>query len=560
MAFPTVFINGSCDITIPSLVEVKFDDFIQHIYYTQDNRVAKHPYLKFCLLNLRLRKQALTQGSYLVSQQLNDAHLSVEELRECLTNDDDTVPRKIISMGANLQNTHPFWRDRKRELDNILYYRLKEHGDMPAYFDTMSCAEYFNQPLLQLLAKYHAEIHNECAKIVKDKMDTDFNYRRQMVLNNLHIVTTYFNARTINYYATVMKETLQYDDVWWRYEFAKSRGAIHSHAVVSSTKHANKIKDAMESDDAAEKLHKWLQTNELDSPSENVYSPGFVSMHPAGGEETVSSDGIKEWIPDKSAWAKPEGTQEPPDVSPLTQSVTDVLSNGQSLEDHYVLLVNRVALHLCNRYCLRLRRRKKDADGNKINDGKKYCRFHFGDVDPVTKDTPGKECHPFEARIEEGTHPRYEGPRDHPRLVSHIKVKLLTWLANCDTQPLIDSNMLSLLRYITGYACKGNCSTEELIQVYKYLLDNIDVNSTSRSVAQKLLMKIVGMVDISGACADYMNTGGKLYHSTRRISRMGLSGYRMFDPSAKDGQLTKSTPLDKFLSAERRSQDPNITL
>ena len=63
--------------------------------------------------------------------------------------------------------------------------------------------------------------------------------------------------------------------------------------------------------------------------------------------------------------------------------------------------------------------------------------------------------------------------------MSHIKVKLLTWLANCDTQPLIDQNLLALLHYITGYACKGNSSTEDLIQVYGYLLDNIDINATT---------------------------------------------------------------------------------
>jgi hypothetical protein len=213
-----------------------------------------------------------------------------------------------------------------------------------------------------------------------------------------------------------------------------------------------------------------------------------------------------------------------PQMSVLTQSLNDIYNMGQFVEDHYVYLVNRVAIHLCNAYCLRLRRKKKDADGNKINDGKKYCRFHFGDVDLVTKKTQGKECHPFEARIEEGAHSRFDGPRDHPRLVSHIKIKLLTWLANCDTQPLVDQNLLALLQYITGYACKGNSSTEDLIQVYKYLLDTIDVNATSRSVAQKLLMKLVGMVDVSGACADYMNTGGMLYHSTRRTTRIGLSG------------------------------------
>jgi hypothetical protein len=49
-----------------------------------------------------------------------------------------------------------------------------------------------------------------------------------------------------------MKEILQYDDIWWRYEFAKSRGAIHSHAVVSSTRHADKIKEALDGENSAD--------------------------------------------------------------------------------------------------------------------------------------------------------------------------------------------------------------------------------------------------------------------------------------------------------------------
>jgi len=216
---------------------------------------------------------------------------------------------------------------------------------------------------------------------------------------------------------------------------------VISHAVISSSKHASRIRDALDSVHPANELYKWLQTTELDSPENNIYSPGFVSMHPAGGEETVLADGEKEWIPKKSHWAKPEGSQIPPDISPLTQSLSDINSKGQSLDDHYIYLVNRVAIHICNAYCLRLKRRKVDNDGNKINDGKKYCRFHFGDVDPITKKTPGKECHPFKAQIVEGEHPHFEGPRDHPRLIAHIKIKLLTWLANCDTQPLIDENM-----------------------------------------------------------------------------------------------------------------------
>ena len=66
------------------------------------------------------------------------------------------------------------------------------------------------------------------------------------------------------------------------------------------------------------------------------------------------------------------------------------------------------------------------------------------------------------------------------------------------------------------------------------------------------------MVDISGAAADYMNVGGKLHHSTRRIRKIGISGYRLIAPG-NDGNATRETPLDKFLSNERRSQDQNIS-
>ena len=68
MAYPPVLINGSCDFTVPRLLKITFNDYITHIYHCQNNRVAKHPYLKFFLLNIDLRMQALHCGSFLVAQ------------------------------------------------------------------------------------------------------------------------------------------------------------------------------------------------------------------------------------------------------------------------------------------------------------------------------------------------------------------------------------------------------------------------------------------------------------------------------------------------------------
>ena len=280
MAFPTVFINGTCDLTVPKLITIEYEEFVQHIYYNVDGRVSKHPFLKFFLLNLGLRMKALKQGSFLVAQQLQDAHLTIPELRQNLENEDESVPRKILSVAANLPNTDPYWREKKKELDALTFFQRKEYGDLPAYFDTNSCAEFHWKPLLELLIKYYVNCTNEDENEVRNKLTTDFKFRRELILNNLHIVTSYFDVRTINYFSTVVKQLFQYNDVWWRYEFAKSRGEIHSHSIICSSKHARKVHDALQcgqllheeepsnhseqqiGSKAAEQLRKWQQTTE----------------------------------------------------------------------------------------------------------------------------------------------------------------------------------------------------------------------------------------------------------------------------------------------------------
>ena len=106
---------------------------------------------------------------------------------------------------------------------------------------------------------------------------------------------------------------------------------------------------------------------------------------------------------------------------------------------------------------------------------------------------------------------------------------------------------MALLRYICQYACKGATSTDDFVRLYKHLLNVNNDNTSIRSIAQQLYLKIIGLIDMSAAAVDYLNTGGKLFHSTKKFRRIGLSGYRMYNENAKDNQATKETPLDKFL-------------
>ena len=246
MAYPHIFVNGSCDITIKKIRSIDYLQWVEHIYFTTDNRVAAHPFLKFQLLNIGLKKRALNQGSYLVSQQLNEALLTVDELKENLNNDDDSVPRKIISFAGSLPNTDPYWRERKKELDSLHFFLMKEYQVMPTYFDTSSCAEHHWTPLHQLLIKYYAAVTNQSEGDIFMLFFTDSAFKHKLLQQNSHIVTGYFNARHINYQNTVLKELFDFQEFWGRSEFAKSRGQIHDHSEFFSKKHYEKIKNIMD--------------------------------------------------------------------------------------------------------------------------------------------------------------------------------------------------------------------------------------------------------------------------------------------------------------------------
>ena len=127
MCYPHIFVNGTCDYTIKAARNLKFEDWIDHIYFCKDNRVPSHRFLKFHLMNISLRQKALNQGSFCVNQQINEKHISRDELVEQLENENQAIPHKILSMSANLVDTAPYWRERKHELDSLCFLLLKEH-------------------------------------------------------------------------------------------------------------------------------------------------------------------------------------------------------------------------------------------------------------------------------------------------------------------------------------------------------------------------------------------------------------------------------------------------
>ncbi|XP_066926384.1 uncharacterized protein [Clytia hemisphaerica] len=212
MCYPHIFVNGACDITIKAARNLKFEDWLSHIYFCKDNRVPAHRFLKFHLMNISLRKKALDQGSFCVNQQINEKHITRDELLQQLEYQNESIPRKLLSMSANLVDTAPYWRERKNELDSLCFFMLKEFQVYPTYFDTSSCAEHHWPQLHNLLIKYLAEIYGQSEHDITHKFTNDSKYRHQVILQNQHIITSYFDVRHHNYKDTVLKQLFQYEE------------------------------------------------------------------------------------------------------------------------------------------------------------------------------------------------------------------------------------------------------------------------------------------------------------------------------------------------------------
>ena len=313
---------------------------------------------------------------------------------------------------------------------------MKEDQVYPTWFDTSSCAEHHWTQLHNLLIKYIAQINGEPESDIRLKFTNDSKYRHQVILQNQHIVTSYFDIRHTNYKDTVLKHLFQYEDFWSRYEFAKSRGQIHSHSLYFSKLHYQIVKAILSQDkndptvNIAKDLEKWFQTNELDG--EGVFSPQLVSMHPAGGAVEHHEDKPPEWIPNKHQWPLPEGTLPNVDANVLKKCLLCQTDENQVKQLHCDT-VNKVMLHSCSSYCLRRKTvttKEKDENGQRVKKTVRYCRHHFGEYDEESKRSSGKETNPFAPRLTEGQIQRYEGRNDHPRMVQHIPSRLLSWGAN----------------------------------------------------------------------------------------------------------------------------------
>ncbi|XP_021371429.1 uncharacterized protein LOC110466321 [Mizuhopecten yessoensis] len=366
LAFPCLFPYGTGDFHVnrPHTFN-SMADWADHLLWYRDGRFARHSYFKFIVHNIIIRKRTLEQSTYIVKQQIGDEHMTISDLKEQLQNGNINIPEKILYFGANLRGTSQYWAQRAKELRALIQYQINEGNGLPAFFTTGSCAEFYFKTLHRLLQIYTFET-------TKEKVDLSNRSTLFSVLQaNAHVVAHYFELRTQNYFKEVMGPVFKVNTYWYRQEFAKSRGMVHWHGLCWRSDRephnlmSSLIEKGLSDDDCAEHLSQWAKSNF-----------GMTACHPAGKDETGNSK--------KDLWPPPEGTGPPPpeEKNPLLKLLMDVSESQESLLEDHLLLTNRVNIHRCSDYCLRL---PKIADhqkefvvwnlAQKINQGK-HCVPH----------------------------------------------------------------------------------------------------------------------------------------------------------------------------------------
>ena len=182
MAFPTLFTDRKGDPTNQGLLkDVPHQEHIKHLLKFAEiidgkwvYRFANHPRFSYWAFNMIQTKQILQQSGIFLKQNLREAHLTIDELREmAASNNANVFTSKVSRYVGNIAGTNATWNRVRRELKAII-----TTVGVPTSFFTFSSAD-MHWPELHALLK--ADTDSELGNSTSD-------VRQQNVINNPHIV------------------------------------------------------------------------------------------------------------------------------------------------------------------------------------------------------------------------------------------------------------------------------------------------------------------------------------------------------------------------------------
>lgn len=463
----------------PRAQPISFHDYCKHLMNGSDGRYAAHPTLKFALLNIKQRQQALSQTKYGVEHMTGEQPLDLAGLREMIDNSDTqhtlaSIANKITTWGRNVTASPPYWWARKRDVEALVRQKVFENDELPVAFITGSMAEFYWPSLHRVLSQaFEVWGRPDLVAAVAPLADGQppLPQHRTTVFQLLQRYSTITNQvfvnRTRTWFRIVLQEGLGIEDYWYRFEFAKSRGAIHFHGLLfkrgaSADLHAaldlalqaaNMEQVKAKEDEAA--AHIVEQLDELLVPITALHPAGRqceagqpvcqsrwyqhrirVAQQPADADAhhyVVGEDVHADNVGNVHRWPPHEGCGAAPSDQSLRTRLYDV--GDEDRADDLIGFVNRVMLHKCSSYCLH-KATRVGKDGKREEYCK--CRMHFGNENPkVEARTNGRPARSKPALDCRRGVMYLEAERDHPRLQQGPQRLCRGWGANFDLQPVL---------------------------------------------------------------------------------------------------------------------------
>lgn len=224
MAFPTLFPDGKGDPTNPAILKnATLKEKVKHLIKFAEKkdskwiyRFANHPRFSYWALNMIQRKQILQQTGIFLKQNPGEQHLTMEELREMVNNNNTNLfLNKLSRYVTNITGSDAYWYKAKEDLKAII-----QHAGPPTFFFTFSAAD-MHCPELHFL------FGNERDEGITGSLS---EIRRNNVINNSHIVDWFFTERLKKFIKHWLYDSLDAKWHWYRFEY-QSRGSIHCHGV-----------------------------------------------------------------------------------------------------------------------------------------------------------------------------------------------------------------------------------------------------------------------------------------------------------------------------------------
>jgi hypothetical protein len=136
LAFPTLFPDGAGDFYQCRLRKVDLGEYFKHLLRFRGGRLAQHRRFPWFALNTLQRARTRTRSKIFVRQNHDAGQLTAADIRDMLSENDESVVQKMMRYGSNLRGTRAYWSARRYELMDF----IRERG-CPDIFWTLSAAD-----------------------------------------------------------------------------------------------------------------------------------------------------------------------------------------------------------------------------------------------------------------------------------------------------------------------------------------------------------------------------------------------------------------------------------